>query len=86
MATELWQQSAIDLAAAIRNQDVNATEVLEAHLARIAATNPKINAIVTLSEEVARAQAGAPGPVPGRGACLRDGGACAPGGRGARNK
>ena len=57
MTTELWQQSAVDLAAAIRGKEVSATEVLEAHLSRIAATNPTINAIVTLSEDIARSQA-----------------------------
>ena len=57
MTTELWQQSAADLAAAIRGKEVSATEVLEAHLARIAETNPTINAIVTLSEDIARSQA-----------------------------
>ena len=57
MTTELWQQSAADLAAAIRGKEVSATEVLEAHLSRIAATNPTINAIVTLSEDIARSQA-----------------------------
>ena len=57
MTTELWQKSAHDLAAAIRGKDVSATEVLEAHLGRIAATNPTINAIVTLSEDIALAQA-----------------------------
>ena len=31
--------------------------MLEAHLSRIASTNPKINAIVTLSEDIARSQA-----------------------------
>ena len=43
MTTELWRQSAVDLAAAIRGKEVSATEVLEAHLSRIAATNPTIS-------------------------------------------
>ena len=57
MTNQLWQQSATDLAAAIRRKDMSAVEVLEAHLARIDTINPKVNALVTLSEEVARSQA-----------------------------
>jgi len=55
----LWRWSAGALAAALRGRDVSAREVLDAHLARIAATNPAINAIVTLTPERARAQADA---------------------------
>lgn len=43
--------SATQLAAAIRAGDVSATEVLEAHLAQIAAHNPALNAIVILDAE-----------------------------------
>jgi amidase len=55
----LWQRSAVELAAAMRTREVSAREVLGAHLARIAETNPAINAIVTLEPERALAQAGA---------------------------
>jgi len=57
MTTEIWKRSATDLAAAIRSKELSAGDVLDAHLARIEEANPPINAIVTLSEDVARAQA-----------------------------
>lgn len=40
--------------ARIETRDVSARELLEAHLARIDAVNPRLNAIVTLAEESAR--------------------------------
>ena len=43
--------STTQLAAAIRAGGVSATEVLEAHLAQIAAHNPALNAIVTMDAE-----------------------------------
>jgi amidase len=47
-----WQWSAVDTAAVIRSGAVSAVEVTEAHLARMRAVNPKLNAIVVdLSEE-----------------------------------
>jgi amidase len=54
---DLWWQTASDLAAGIRARELSATEVLEAHLARIAEVNPVLNAIVTLDPDGARAQA-----------------------------
>src|SRR5579871_4944462 len=48
---------ATELARAIREREVSATEVVEAHLARIAAVNPRINAVVQLPAERARAEA-----------------------------
>ena len=53
----LWHRSATDLALALRTGDVSAREVVDAHLARIAETNPAINAIVTLEADRAIAQA-----------------------------
>jgi amidase len=51
LSTELWRLGASELAAAIRNKDVKSREVVEAHLARIAAVNPRLNAItVTLAD------------------------------------
>ena len=41
----------------MRRKELSAREVLEAHLAQIARLNPQVNAIVTLVEEEARAQA-----------------------------
>jgi amidase len=55
--TELWWQTAGDLVARIRARELSAAEVLEAHLARIAAVNPTVNAIVTLDVDGARAAA-----------------------------
>ncbi len=55
--TDLVFQSAHQLARAVRERKVSATEVLEAHLAQIALHNPKLNAIVTLDEERARRRA-----------------------------
>lgn len=44
--TDIWQWTAADTVTAIRNKDVTATEVTQAHLARLAEVNPKINAVV----------------------------------------
>jgi amidase len=46
-----------ELAMTIRQRQISAAEVLEAHLAQIARHNPPLNAIVTLDEERARARA-----------------------------
>src|SRR6516225_5839759 len=53
----LVRQSARELARLIRSRAVSPTEVLDAHLAAIAALNPKLNAVVTLAEESARENA-----------------------------
>src|SRR3989304_5864087 len=49
--------SAHELAGAIGRRERSASEVLEAHLARIRSHNPALNAIVTLDEEGARRRA-----------------------------
>ncbi len=50
-ATDLWRLGASDLARLIRSREVTSRQVVEAHLARIAAVNPALNAItVTLGE------------------------------------
>jgi len=41
---------ATDLLALLRKKDISATELLDAHLARIAAVNPQVNALVTLAD------------------------------------
>jgi len=46
-----------ELAALIRRREVSCTEVLEAHLAQIDALNPRLNAIVTRTDDAARAEA-----------------------------
>lgn len=43
---ELWQASACDLAEAIASKKVSSLEAVEATIARMRATNPKINAVV----------------------------------------
>jgi amidase len=46
MATPIWQWSAVDTAAAIRDGRVTSEEVVQAHTDRMRAANPAINAIV----------------------------------------
>jgi amidase len=52
----VWQWSAVDTAAAIRNGAISAVETVEAHLDRMRAVNPRLNAVVVdLSEEALKA-------------------------------
>jgi amidase len=53
----LTRTPAVELAAMMKSRAVSPVEVLEAHLAVIARVNPKLNAIVTLAVEAARAAA-----------------------------
>ncbi len=59
------------MAGGVRNRSVSSTELVEAHLRRIAAANPRLNAFVEVFEEEARREAGradealARGPVAG---------------------
>ncbi|BCM18819.1 amidase [Mesorhizobium sp. J8] len=79
--------TATQLAAAIRERRVSATEVMAAQLERIAAVNPVLNAIVTLDETAARggaraadeaiARGDAIGPLHGVPVTLKDGHATA---------
>lgn len=55
--SELMFASAAALAATIRVRHVSSVEVVDAHLARIAAVNPRLNAVVQLSVDSARAEA-----------------------------
>jgi amidase len=58
MADEmLTRKTAHELAALIKSRAVSPVEVLDAHLAVIERVNPKLNAIVTLAVEAARASA-----------------------------
>jgi amidase len=59
MTDELWRRSATDLMAAIRRREVSCVEVMEAHLDRIEAVNPLVNAIVTLDAELGLREAAA---------------------------
>ncbi len=56
--TELWRLSACAAVDLLRRGKVSPVELIDAALARIAAVNPQVNALVTLGEERARAQAG----------------------------
>ncbi|MFA5941345.1 MAG: amidase [Sinimarinibacterium sp.] len=57
--TQLWQRSAQELAALIANKTVSSREVVDAHLARIEAVNPKVNAVTRVLAKEARAAADA---------------------------
>lgn len=54
--SELWRLSATELAEAIRSRQASSREVVEAHLRRIEAVNPRINAVtVVLAEQALEA-------------------------------
>jgi amidase len=57
MTEILSRRTAVELASLIATRAVSPVEVLEAHLATIARVNPKLNAIVTLVADAARALA-----------------------------
>ena len=57
--SELWRKGAVELAAMIRDREVSSREVVQAHLDRIEAVNPQLNAIVRLLPEEALAAADA---------------------------
>lgn len=67
---ELWQRSARDLAEAIRSREVSCREVLDAHLARVEAVNPALQAITEVRVDEARAAAGAADAALARGATV----------------
>ena len=82
MSDGLWRSSATELAAAIRRREVSCVEVMQAHLARIDAVNPLLNAIVTLDPELGLRGAAAaddalgrdeaPGPLHGLPMAIKD--------------
>ena len=55
MASDIIYSDATKLAELIRTREVSPVEVVQAHLDRIAAVNPKINAIVTLADGALKA-------------------------------
>jgi Asp-tRNA(Asn)/Glu-tRNA(Gln) amidotransferase A subunit family amidase len=57
--TDLLAGSALGIARAVAGGELSASEVVELHLERIAELNPQLNAIVTLREDEARAEAAA---------------------------
>src|SRR5688500_11738185 len=57
MATELWRQSASDLARAIGNRSISSREAVQTCLDRIVAVNPQVNAVVDVLADEALADA-----------------------------
>jgi amidase len=57
--SELWQLSASEMASRIAAEEVSATDVVLAHLGRISAINPKLNAIVDVLRDSALTTAAA---------------------------
>lgn len=53
MSDEICELTAVELARRIRNRELSAVEVLEAHLRRIERLNPLVNALVTLTPDTA---------------------------------
>ncbi|MCX7063131.1 MAG: amidase family protein, partial [Proteobacteria bacterium] len=53
----LCNKSAVELATMLRTRVVSCVEVMDAHLAQIERYNPRLNAIVTLVADQARATA-----------------------------
>ena len=59
---DLWELTALELAAAIRNGDASACDAVEACIDRIDAVNGKVNAVtVVYADEARAAAAGAAG-------------------------
>lgn len=54
---KLWEKSATELHELVRSGEVRATEIIEAHLDRIVAVNPSVNAITAVLADDAREQA-----------------------------
>lgn len=67
---DLCHADASELARLVRTRSVSAVEVVEAHLRRVAAVNPLINAVVTLMGEPALAAARAADDAAGQGRAL----------------
>ena len=57
MNSEIAFKSAVDLTAALRNRQIGARELLDFYLERVQRFNPRLNAIVQVDEERARARA-----------------------------
>jgi amidase len=54
---ELWRKGALELAALIREREVSCREIVQAHLDRVEAVNPHLNAVVRVLPEQALAAA-----------------------------
>ena len=68
--SDLCLQNAIDLAGMLRRRDVSAREVISAHIGRIEAFDPAINAVVTRTFDSALARASAADEAMARGGPL----------------
>lgn len=68
LAGPIWQWSATEIAAAIRDHDVSATDVMSAVVERTALENPAVNAIVEERFDAALVEAGALDEALGKGA------------------
>ncbi|MGY6253172.1 amidase [Paraburkholderia caledonica] len=55
MSSEIFFQDATRLAELIRKREISPVEVMQAHLDRIEAIDPKVNAIVTVADDVMKA-------------------------------
>lgn len=55
--SEIWQLSAAEMAGRISRRELSSAEVVDAHLARIDAVNPALNAIVRILADEARTAA-----------------------------
>ena len=55
--SEIWQLSAAEMARRIARRELSSAEVVDAHLARIDAMSPALNAIVRVLADEARAAA-----------------------------
>jgi len=51
--SDLWRMGAVELAEVIRSGQASSREVIEAHLRRIEAVNPVVNAVVVVLAEQA---------------------------------
>src|SRR5438105_7854415 len=67
---ELWQMSAGELATCIRTRGCSSREAVQAHLDRVAAVNPALNAVTVALTESARAEADAADSALARGATV----------------
>jgi amidase len=55
--SEIWHLSATELAQRIASRQISSAEAVDAHLARIDAVNPALNAVVRVLADEARASA-----------------------------
>jgi Asp-tRNA(Asn)/Glu-tRNA(Gln) amidotransferase A subunit family amidase len=55
MSSEIFFQDATRLAELIRKREISPVEVMQAHLDRIEAIDPKVNAVVTVADDAMKA-------------------------------